>query len=526
MKKFLIAAAVVVLAAFAVPAFAATNPFMDVPASHWAYDAVAQLAARGVVSGYPSGDFKGAQPATRYEIASIIARGLAYVDLDKASKQDVEMLKRLVVEFSDELSALGVRVDELDSRVAVLEKDLGGWSIAGVLEFNAKFVDDDDTAREVSGKSDFDIDKYRIWLRKRIDEKTSFTGRFGAGDAHSNSAQTTQWEQYYVTTTLPYDVEFTFGRALIDWEGDLGLYDDDDAWFGDYNRQMFKFKKDWGMANLELVFARAYDDGADIASVKVGDDLLIDGITELGRTWADDEEISFAAEYYLIAGLVNFDFSEKVSAGILGYYLLADDDLTVTVKDADGKKVPSYSVSLGDGDILTVGAYAKFRFHPSVEFKGIYYHQDIDLDEAVVGEWDNTSAWKVILDVDQDLLKFTSLWLEYAQFEAGFWLQNPSYGVNDALLKYISPGGLFLDDTTVYGVRATQQWNDKWSTWERYWVADPDDYGPAETDNFTFAVGYQYSPAIYFELAYDVLDSDGYGWDSDDLIRFQTIVNF
>ncbi|MEG2020086.1 MAG: S-layer homology domain-containing protein, partial [Synergistaceae bacterium] len=54
MKKFLAVLAVVAIVAFAAPAFAA-NPFMDVPAGHWSYDAVAQLAARGVVSGYPDG---------------------------------------------------------------------------------------------------------------------------------------------------------------------------------------------------------------------------------------------------------------------------------------------------------------------------------------------------------------------------------------------------------------------------------------------------------------------------------------
>ncbi|MDR1509242.1 MAG: S-layer protein, partial [Synergistaceae bacterium] len=429
--------------------------------------------------------------------ASIIARSLAYVDFDKASKQDVEMLKRLVVEFSDELSALGVRVDELDARVAVLEKDLGGWSLAGVMEFNAKFVDDD-TVRDVSGKADFDIDKYRIFLRKRIDEKTSFTARLGSSGGHENGAAGMEWEQYYITTTLPYDIEFTFGRAPIDWEGDLGLYADDDAWWGDFNRQMFKFKKDWGMANLELVFARAYDNGEDIVSY----------------TDPDGDEYSVTAEYFLLAGLLNFDFSEKVSAGILAYYLIADDDPVV---DINSVIIPEP----GGGDVLTFGAYAKFQFHPSVELKGLYYYQDIDLRDA-----DNTNAWKIILDVNQDLLKFTSLWLEYAQFEEGFWVNNQPYAVNDGLLGYIAPGGMFLEDTTVFGVRAAQQWSDKWSTWERYWVADPDDWSDAETNNFTFAVGYQYSPAIYFELAYDVLDSDGYGYDSDSLIRFQTVVNF
>ena len=45
MKKLAVLAAVVVLAAFAAPAFSATNPFMDVPMNHWAYDAIGQLAA-------------------------------------------------------------------------------------------------------------------------------------------------------------------------------------------------------------------------------------------------------------------------------------------------------------------------------------------------------------------------------------------------------------------------------------------------------------------------------------------------
>ena len=140
MKKFFIAIAAVVLMALAAPAFAAMNPFMDVPASHWAYDAVAQLASRGVISGYPDGTFKGPQPATRYEIASIIARALAFVDMEKASRQDVEVLKRLIVEFSDELNALGVTVDSLDARFGQMERDLGGWRISGFMQIGRAHV--------------------------------------------------------------------------------------------------------------------------------------------------------------------------------------------------------------------------------------------------------------------------------------------------------------------------------------------------------------------------------------------------
>ena len=153
MKKYLAVVAVAVLVAFASPVFAATNPFMDVPVNHWAYDAIGQLAAQGILSGYPDGTYKGKQPTTRYEMASALARALAVVDMTKASKQDVEMLKRLVIEFKDELDALGVKVDQIDERVAVLEKRLGGWRISGRLAMDINDWDDDfDGGR--SGKRD------------------------------------------------------------------------------------------------------------------------------------------------------------------------------------------------------------------------------------------------------------------------------------------------------------------------------------------------------------------------------------
>ena len=151
MKKFMAVLAMVAVVAFAAPALAATNPFMDVPQGHWSYDAVGLLASRGIVSGYPDGAFKGAQPATRYEMASVVvARALVTVDAEKASKQDLELLKKLVMEFKDELDALGVKVDSLDKRVAVLEDRLGGWKVNGQFWFDARFASDARTSADGS----------------------------------------------------------------------------------------------------------------------------------------------------------------------------------------------------------------------------------------------------------------------------------------------------------------------------------------------------------------------------------------
>ena len=52
-------------------ALAAENPFSDVPADSWAYDAVAELAANGVIDGYPDGTYQGENTMTRYEMAQM-----------------------------------------------------------------------------------------------------------------------------------------------------------------------------------------------------------------------------------------------------------------------------------------------------------------------------------------------------------------------------------------------------------------------------------------------------------------------
>lgn len=46
------------------------GPFRDVPLQHWAYDAVNELAALGIIIGYPDGTFRGGSAMTRYELAT------------------------------------------------------------------------------------------------------------------------------------------------------------------------------------------------------------------------------------------------------------------------------------------------------------------------------------------------------------------------------------------------------------------------------------------------------------------------
>ena len=54
-------------------AFAAANPFNDVPAGHWAYNAVVNLASNGIISPSADGTFMGDRNTTRYEAAVMVA---------------------------------------------------------------------------------------------------------------------------------------------------------------------------------------------------------------------------------------------------------------------------------------------------------------------------------------------------------------------------------------------------------------------------------------------------------------------
>ena len=113
MKKILALAAAAALTA-GVSAYAA-NPFSDVTADDWAYQAVSDLSAQGVVEGYPDGTFKGERNMTRYELAQIVARLMAKEDQLNAEQQAT--LDKLAGEYADELANLGVRVSNLEKKV-------------------------------------------------------------------------------------------------------------------------------------------------------------------------------------------------------------------------------------------------------------------------------------------------------------------------------------------------------------------------------------------------------------------------
>ena len=95
MKKTLVSAlsAALVIGA-ASTTFAAANPFSDVPRDHWAYDAVTQLAADGVVEGYGDGTYRGDRNITRYEMAQMVAKAMAKGDMSASDRHSSTVSRR------------------------------------------------------------------------------------------------------------------------------------------------------------------------------------------------------------------------------------------------------------------------------------------------------------------------------------------------------------------------------------------------------------------------------------------------
>ena len=197
MKKILALAAVAALTA-GVSAYAA-NPFSDVTADDWAYQAVSDLSAQGVVEGYPDGTFKGERNMTRYELAQIVARLMAKEDQLNAEQQAT--LDKLAGEYADELANLGVRVSNL-------EKKVGNISWAG----DAKMMYTDNAKKTAN---DTYKGRIRLNVKGQVNDATYVQGRIVTNmyfkDAGTDDGNTTM-DRLFVNHSFGDKTSVVLGR--------------------------------------------------------------------------------------------------------------------------------------------------------------------------------------------------------------------------------------------------------------------------------------------------------------------------
>ena len=207
-------------------AFAA-NPFSDVTPSDWAYQSVSQLAAAGVINGYPDGTFQGQKNITRYEMAQMVAKAMA--NESRANAEQQAMINRLADEFSSELNNLGVRVANLENKV-------GNVKVTGDVRLKYQGTDkegafaskdDDGNIHDSNKKSKFQF-RGRVQFNATVNENTTATVRLTSGDREfgdADTGSTAKVDRVYVTHNFGKDFSLTAGRfnAFI---GNGLIYDD------------------------------------------------------------------------------------------------------------------------------------------------------------------------------------------------------------------------------------------------------------------------------------------------------------
>ena len=333
MKKSLVLAMAMALGVTA-SAYAA-NPFSDVPAGHWAYDAVDKLAAEGVVDGYPDGTYGGDKLMTRYEMAQIVAKAMA-----KGANVD-----KLAAEFADELDSLGVRV-------ANLEKKADNVKVTGEIRYSYRDVDGDVNSNESVLRS-------RLWVNGQINEDWSYTGMFENNQDFGNETG---------------DDEIDFARAYV--EGRVGGLD---VVAGRYNEVTFSgnildanldmAKVSYGdKVKVSAAAGKAYDSvEVDDTNLLDSDDRIYIGSIEaaLGdvdayvayfKTNSDmDKEIWNVGASY---GFGDFTLSAEYMRGDKEYYNAGKDGWWADLawKGAEADQPGSYGIHAGYYD-QSVNAY-------------------------------------------------------------------------------------------------------------------------------------------------------------------------
>ena len=219
MKKILALAAVAALTA-GVSAYAA-NPFSDVTADDWAYQAVSDLSAQGVVEGYPDGTFKGERNMTRYELAQIIARLMAKEDQLNAEQQAT--LDKLAGEYADELANLGVRVANLEKKVGNIS-----WSGDARMQYQHA-LNDDGKAKD----ADVWSGRMRINVEGQVNDQVTVSGRFvNEMDFKDGDSSSTSMDRINAKWT-PNDATYvTIGRQGVALDQTGTFWDEDGVFDG------------------------------------------------------------------------------------------------------------------------------------------------------------------------------------------------------------------------------------------------------------------------------------------------------
>ena len=327
MKKTLVSALTTALVVGAASTtFAASNPFQDVPADHWAYDAVDQLAKDGVVTGYGDGTYKGQKQITRYEMAVMVARAMANNKGVTVSGNDKALLDKLAAEFGDELNNLGVRVTNLEKNA-----DKVKWT--GEARYRYWSYRDEGKDKKNKDKDNIDHVSFRLFPTAEINDNWSVKARLTSDFLMDKDSTGTTKLSYIFAEGNYGSLNVKAGKMPFYSTNDDGLVMDD--FFSGVQATVgnkVKLTAEAGRWNI--------NDHANVAVTKEANKAVKDAASYQG--------VQLSAEQGKLAGGIGYrHFSSEVF-----------------------KKAEGYKANKDDADILSVGA--RYTFDKNWAVAGAY----------------------------------------------------------------------------------------------------------------------------------------------------------
>lgn len=389
MKKSLVAALTTALVVGAASTtFAAANPFSDVPADHWAYDAVAQLAAEGVIDGYGDGTYRGQQQITRYEMAQMVARAMA-------KGTNSAMIDKLAAEFAEELNSLGVRV-------AALEKKIDNVRFSGELRYDWRK----------------DIQKGNSTIYPPSNNRMQFRLRLAADvnkhwTAHSHFYYSTANDMKTATNPNGLETRYMYakgkyGRTVID----LGRYE----------------------AKEVVTEGAMWDRGIAGVRVTTGKDLKVE--LQAGRM-NDNVLFGTAAKAGDLFGVVASYNKNKLGVAA-GYYNVGNAPIEAFTEN--GRK---------DARIWAVSA--SYKFAPKWRLYG-FYAKNTKFDDFGISAKDQDKAYNIEIDYGKCNNSKPGSWdahIAYKYLGLGVISNNTTYSYADADKRGWEVGGAVVLDKNV-----------------------------------------------------------------------------
>ena len=279
-------------------ALASNNPATDVPADHWAYSAVTQLAKGGLIDGYG----KDIKTLDRHEFAALIAKGMH--NYDRADAANKALLDKLSTEFAPELVGELLKAGAKPTPKAETAKPkiwIGG-------ETRFRWVSDDPKpqgSQKLRGSDQFDF-RQRINFGGTINDDMTWRGRltttgsnkFGNAETTNGSSISLDIMNVTVKNAFGFD-NIRVGRSAFDFMGN-GL-----------------ISKPYGMDGIRV----EKKVGEATVSAWTGN-IKSDNTSNLGTGAGDSGEA-----YQLSLAKVAFDVNKNMNAAVSYYY-----------SDVDGSK--------------------------------------------------------------------------------------------------------------------------------------------------------------------------------------------